>query len=54
LRAVVILPDSGSRYLSKVFNRPWLEKNNLKAGWGDAAFSGDVIYQGAARRVEGV
>jgi cystathionine beta-synthase len=54
LRATVILPDSGSRYLSKVFNSPWLEKNNLKAGWGDAAFTGDVVYQGAARRVEGV
>jgi cystathionine beta-synthase len=31
LRAVVLLPDSGSRYLSKVYNDKWLEENGFVA-----------------------
>ncbi|MBI2673549.1 pyridoxal-phosphate dependent enzyme, partial [Candidatus Woesearchaeota archaeon] len=27
--AVVILPDSGSRYLSKIFNNDWMQKNGM-------------------------
>jgi cystathionine beta-synthase len=32
--AVVIFPDSGSRYLSKVFADKWMRKNGfLESGW---------------------
>ncbi len=35
--AVVILPDSGSRYLSKVFDDDWMRENGfLEAPWGTA------------------
>ena len=35
--AVVILPDSGSRYLSKVFDDEWMRENGfLEAPWGTA------------------
>lgn len=29
LRAVVLLPDSGSRYLSKIYNDKWMEENGF-------------------------
>jgi cystathionine beta-synthase len=35
--AVVILPDSGSRYLSKVFDDKWMRENGfLEASWSEA------------------
>ena len=29
LRAVVLLPDSGSRYMSKIYNDKWMEENGF-------------------------
>jgi cystathionine beta-synthase len=38
--AVVILPDSGSRYLSKVFDDEWMRENGFLEGpWGTATVS---------------
>jgi cystathionine beta-synthase len=38
--AVVILPDSGSRYLSKVFDDKWMRENGfLEASWSEATLS---------------
>ncbi len=38
--AVVILPDSGSRYLSKVFDDKWMRENGfLEATWSEATLS---------------
>ena len=35
--AVVLLPDSGSRYLSKVFDDKWMRENGfLESEWGEA------------------
>jgi cystathionine beta-synthase len=53
-RAVVILPDSGSRYLSKVFNDPWLNEKGLDPSWAGHRGTGEVQYLPEARRVEGV
>jgi cystathionine beta-synthase len=53
-RAAVILPDSGSRYLSKVFNDPWLKKNNVDPTWGSSRNEGVVDYLPSARKIEGV
>jgi cystathionine beta-synthase len=37
---VVILPDSGSRYLSKVFDDKWMRENGfLEARWNDSSLS---------------
>lgn len=37
---VVILPDSGSRYLSKFYDDKWMRENGfLEAGWGEALLS---------------
>jgi cystathionine beta-synthase len=54
MRAVVILPDSGSRYLSKVFNDPWLRKQNVDPVWGSSRNPGSVEYLPNARLIEGV
>jgi cystathionine beta-synthase len=41
--AVVILPDSGSRYLSKVFDDKWMRENGfLEATWSEATL-GQVL-----------
>jgi len=53
-RGVVILPDSGSRYLTKVFNDPWLEKQNVNPAWGSTRNTGSVEYLPNARVIEGV
>jgi cystathionine beta-synthase len=38
--AIVILPDSGSRYLSKVFDDKWMRENGfLEASWSEATLS---------------
>lgn len=54
LRAVVLLPDSGSRYLSKVFNPKWLREKSVEAAWGDLKLGAEVEYLASAKRVEGV
>jgi cystathionine beta-synthase len=54
LRTVVILPDSGSRYLSKVFNPAWLESKEVSSGWGAMSLGGAVEFLPSAKKVEGV
>lgn len=50
---VVILPDSGARYLSKIFDDDWMKENGfLEDEWGEATISdllakkdgGDVVH----------
>jgi len=54
-KAVVILPDSGSRYLTKVFNDVWLKNQNLNLSWGNTPLvAAEVEYLPQARKVEGV
>ncbi len=49
--AVVILPDSGSRYLSKVFDDEWMRENGfLEAPWG-AATVADLLAAKPSREV---
>ena len=49
--AVVVLPDSGSRYLSKVFDDEWMRENGfLEAPWG-AATVGDLLAGKSKRQV---
>ena len=48
---VVILPDSGSRYLSKVFDDEWMRENGfLEAPWG-AATVADLLAAKPSREV---
>lgn len=53
-RAVVLLPDSGSRYLSKVFNSEWLKKNEIQNHWNGESLGGDVEYLPSSKKIEGV
>jgi cystathionine beta-synthase len=53
-RCVVVLPDSGSRYLSKVFNSTWLQSREVSQDWGDLSLGGQVDFLPTAKRVEGV
>jgi cystathionine beta-synthase len=54
-KALVILPDSGSRYLSKVFNDVWLKQQGLALHWGSQVLKSTAIeYLPQARRIEGV
>ncbi len=40
---VVVLPDSGSRYLSKIFDDEWMRENGfLEAAWSDVSL-GDIL-----------
>ena len=49
--AVVILPDSGSRYLSKVFDDEWMRENGfLEAPWGTATVA-DVLAAKPRRQI---
>jgi cystathionine beta-synthase len=49
--AVVILPDSGSRYLSKVFDDEWMRENGfLEAPWGTAT-AGELLASKRSREV---
>ncbi len=54
LKALVILPDSGSRYLSKVFNDTWLKDNEMDTTWPESGTTGAVEYVTGARKVPGV
>lgn len=48
---VVVLPDSGSRYLSKVFDDGWMRENGfLEQVWSDIR-AGDIQSQKASRQV---
>ena len=40
---VVLLPDSGRGYLSKIFNDDWMSRYGFLAGSGDEATLGDVL-----------
>ena len=53
LKAVVILPDSGSRYLSKVFNPMWIDKNKVDLHWGNVLPTNRVEYLPTAKKIEG-
>ncbi|MEZ4815430.1 MAG: cysteine synthase family protein [Bdellovibrionota bacterium] len=53
-RAVVLIPDSGSRYLSKVFNDPWLAEKNVSTQWNDLTLGGDVEYVDGSKKIAGV
>jgi len=49
--AVVILPDSGSRYLSKVFDDEWMRENGFLEGpWGTATVA-DLLQSRSPRGV---
>lgn len=53
-RAVVVIPDSGSRYLSKVFNPIWLDSHGVNKNWGGLKLGADVEYVEGAKPVAGV
>lgn len=54
-KAVVLLPDSGSRYLSKVFNESWLRNNSVLGTWAEnTELGGAVEYLPNAKKIEGV
>jgi cystathionine beta-synthase len=42
---VVLLPDSGRGYLSKIFNDEWMSRYGFLAGSGDEATLGDVLLR---------
>jgi len=48
---VVILPDSGSRYLSKVFNDDWLREHGFETGEAPAEKVADLVAALGARPV---
>jgi cystathionine beta-synthase len=55
LRAVLLFPDSGAKYLSKAYNEIWLREKNVYAEWeGTQSALGKVEYFEGAKRVEGV
>lgn len=54
LRSVVLLPDSGTRYLSKVFNSLWLDQNKVIPQWGDAKLGGEIEFIEGAKRIAGI
>jgi len=55
LRAVVLLPDSGSRYLTKVFNTEWLKVKNVLSEWNqNTQLGGDIEYLPSSKKVDGV
>jgi hypothetical protein len=48
------LPDSGSRYLSKVFNDVWLKEKNVRTKWNELKLGADVEYIEGAKSIPGV
>lgn len=54
VKGLVILPDSGSRYLSKVFNSVYVQDNKLDVSWSGEGSVGDVEYIANAKQVSGV
>jgi cystathionine beta-synthase len=53
-RAVILLPDSGSRYLSKVFNDVWLKEKDISTRWNELKLGAEVEYIEGAKPVPGV
>ena len=53
-RSVVLMPDSGAKYLSKVFNDSWLESHDVQSSWGEYALGAPVEYIDGANKVAGV
>lgn len=53
-RAVILLPDSGSRYLSKVFNDVWLKEKDVRTQWNNLKLGADVEYAEGAKAIPGV
>jgi len=43
LNAVILLPDNGSRYLSKVYNDKWMEENGFLESSGPLGTLGDLM-----------
>ena len=54
LRAVVLLPDGGNRYLSKVFNEQWLSNSQALGEWSGMKLGGVVEYLPSAKKIVGV
>jgi cystathionine beta-synthase len=54
LRGVVLLPDSGSRYLSKIFNPLWLREKDIKSEWPSVNLGGDIEFLPSAKKIPGV
>ncbi len=50
LRAVIILPDSGRNYLSKVFNDKWMEENGFLSQDNNLGMVADLIQARGDRR----
>lgn len=51
---MILIPDSGSRYLSKVFNDPWLAEKSVKTEWNSMKLGGDVEYIDGSKKIAGV
>ncbi|NCN26228.1 cysteine synthase family protein [bacterium] len=54
LTTVCLLPDSGTRYLSKVFNETWFEENSVPSTWGDFNPKGGIEYVDGSKPVPGL
>ncbi len=54
LNGVVLLPDSGSRYLSKIFNSEWIKDKNVDSNWGDVELGGQVEFLPESKKIPGV
>jgi cystathionine beta-synthase len=48
---VVLLPDSGSRYLSKVFNDDWMRENSMLDPLGIGASVETLLHQRSAQKL---
>lgn len=54
LKAVAIISDSGRGYLSKIFNKKWLEDNKMAIEWGAEKTSGFAEFLPSAKKIPGV
>lgn len=50
LNAVIILPDSGRNYLSKLFNDKWMEENGFLASSNSLGFVADLLQAKGQKR----
>ncbi len=49
---VVLLPDTGARYLSKIFDDKWMRENGFQeAGWGDVYLRDLLEIKGGSRLI---
>ncbi len=52
LNIIALLPDSGARYLSKIFDDDWMRENGfLEDRWGDATISDILVNKEGAQTV---